>query len=82
MDDTCPKCRKAEETQGHVLNACTPNAGLMRERHNSVLKKLVKAIPSEVGNKYVEQQVQGCSEDLRPDIVIKNTSSSTAYVVL
>ena len=46
MDGTCPKCHKAEETLGHVLNACTPNAGLMRDRHNNVLKRLVKAIPS------------------------------------
>ena len=81
MNGRCPKCHSAEETLGHVLNACTPNAGLMRDRHNSVLKRLVKAIPPEVGDKFVEQRVQECTEDLRPDIVIKNSSTSTAYIV-
>ena len=38
IDTTCPKCRQQPQTLGHVLNACTPNAGLMRERHNAILQ--------------------------------------------
>ena len=30
-NDICPKCTSAPETLAHVLNACTPNAGLMGE---------------------------------------------------
>ena len=39
-----------------------------------MLKRLVKAIPPEVGDKFVEQRVQECAEDLQPDIVIRNSS--------
>ncbi len=55
LDTTCPKCKKSPETLGHVLNACTPNMGLMRERHNLILQRLVKAIPTSLGDKYIEQ---------------------------
>ena len=46
-----------------------------------VLKRLVKAVPNEAGDKFVEQRMQGSQEDLRPDLVIRNTSDSTAHVI-
>ncbi len=45
LDTTCPKCWYEPETLGQVLNACTPSMGLVRERHNLVLQRLVRAVP-------------------------------------
>ena len=79
--DLCPKCRSAPETLAHVLNACTPNAGLMRDRHNKILQRLVKAIPRDLGECYVEQKVPESPGDLRPDIVIINRESKEAIII-
>jgi hypothetical protein len=70
IDTTCPKCRSQPQTLGHVLNACTPNAGLMRERHNAVLQRLSRAIATSEGDKYLEQKVRGAPGDLHPDMVL------------
>ena len=78
IDVTCPRCRR---TLAHILNACTPNTGLMRERHNTVLSRLVRAIPKEVGNVFVEQKIPESPGDLRPDVVVLNQSQNTATIV-
>ena len=70
VDTICPKCHRAPETLGHVLNACTPNAGLMRARHNTVLHRLIKAIPNTVGPILVQQKLPESPGDLRPDLVV------------
>ena len=31
LPDSCRKCGAAHETLDHILNACTPNTGLVRE---------------------------------------------------
>ena len=80
-DDTCPKCRSAPETLGHILNTCPPNAGLMRERHGKILKRLIKATPTSAGNKFAEQKIKDSPGDLRPDLVVLNDESSTAVIV-
>ena len=54
----------------HALNACTPNAGLMRERHNTILQRLAKAIPESAGDQCLEQKVKNTPGDLRPDLVL------------
>jgi hypothetical protein len=38
IDVTCPRCRRSPETLAHILNTCTPNAGLMRERQHHLIK--------------------------------------------
>ncbi len=43
-DTTYSKCHSQPESFGHVLNACTPSTGLMRECHNAILQHLVKAV--------------------------------------
>lgn len=70
IDTTCPKCKQQPQTLGHVLNACTPNAGLMRARHNAILQRLSKAIPESEGDCYLEQNVKNMPGDLRPDLVL------------
>lgn len=81
IDVTCPKCHSQPETLGHVLNACTPNTGLMRAWHNSILKRLVKAVPSKVGKKFVEQKLRDSLSDLRPDLTIINRQTGEALIV-
>lgn len=51
----------------------------MRERHNSILQCLVRAIPSEGKNIFV---VQAISPDaLRPDIVLVDQTTNNATIV-
>lgn len=42
----------------------------MRERHSTILKWLVKAIPESEGDRYLEQKVKNAPRDLRPDLVL------------
>ncbi len=79
ISTTCPRCKSQPESLGHVLNACQPNTGLMRARHNVILERLVKAIPKEGRDVYVEQSIS--SDNLRPDIVVHDRSSGEAVVV-
>ena len=58
------------ETIGHVLNACTPHVGQMRTRHNAILERVRKAIPSSSGTLLIDQKVPGSNCQLRPDIVL------------
>ena len=53
-----------------MLNTCTPNAGLMRARHNAILQHLAKAVPESEGDRYLEQKVKDTPGDLRPDLVL------------
>ena len=80
IDVTCPKCRQQPQTLGHVLNACTPNAGLMRERHNAILKRLTAAIPAGEGDRYLEQTVKDAPGDLRPDLVLWHADGKVSIV--
>lgn len=81
LDTKCQKCKLQPETLGHVLNACTPNTGLMRERHNKILERLVKAVPSDLGDKFKEQKLRGFPGDLRPDFVIHNKDSGEVIII-
>ena len=75
------RCRQALETLAHILNVCPQYAPLMRERHNKILERTVKAIPPSAGDHFVEQTVSGSPFDLRPDIVCINASERTATIV-
>ncbi len=79
MVPTCPLCKAHLETLGHLLNSCTPLVGLMRARHNLILRRLVNAIPRENNDIFVEQPFSPAN--LKPDIVIVNRSSRDATVV-
>ena len=81
LDVTCPKCKSQPETLGHILNTCTPNVGLMRERHNAVLQWLVKATPESLGEKFVEQKIKDSPGCLRPDLVIWHKEEKAVSIV-
>ena len=76
---SCPLYKAHPETLGHLLNSCTPLVGLMRARHNLILRRLVNAIPRENNDIFVEQRF--LPANLKPDIVVLNRSSRDATVV-
>lgn len=80
MDITCPKCGTQPQTLGHVLNACTLNSGLMRERHNLILQRLSKALLDTVGDKYLEQKIKDSPGDPRTDLVVWHLNGSVSIV--
>ena len=78
---TCRKCKEQPDTLGHVLNGCTPNASLMRERHNSILQRLSKAIPPSLGTQFLEQNVKDFPHgDLRPDLVVWHSDKKVTII--
>ena len=79
-DTRCRGCTGALETQEHCLSVCQGNMAAMRARHDQLLRRLVNAIPSELGTKFVDQAVPGCP-GLRPDVVVLNREKKKAYLV-
>lgn len=80
-DLSCPKCQLEQETLAHTLNHCSHYTGLFRHRHNRVLQRLTKAIPSEKGTQYREQVVPGDPQGLKPDLVVINDSTKKVHIV-
>eukprot|EP00731_Ephydatia_muelleri_P013788 Em0007g1098a len=60
-DTRCRLCHQAEETLSHVTNHCLHNMGLIRERHNAILERLIRAIPPSLGDKFKEQPLPNTS---------------------
>ena len=80
----CKGCGSSIETQEHCLSVCKKNMPAMKDRHDKIVNRLVKAIPDRLGTKYLDQCVPDCEGLLRPDIVILNSESDTskkAYLV-
>ena len=77
-NDCCRTCGRAHETLGHILNACTLNAGLMRTRHNMVLHRLVRAIWPENKHIFVEQAIS--PDAVRPDLVVVDETKDTVVI--
>ncbi len=58
------------------------NIPAIRERHNEVVKRLVKAIPKDLGMVYLDQPVPGAPDGtLRPDVVINNDTQKKTHLV-
>ena len=60
-DTRCRHCHLVPETLSHLVNHCLHSMGQIRERHNTVLERLIRAIPPppppSMGDKYKEQPV-------------------------
>ena len=56
----CRGCGSSIETQEHCLSVCKRNMPAMKERHDKIVSRLVKAIPDRLGTKYLDQCVPGC----------------------
>ncbi|KAL5509843.1 hypothetical protein EMCRGX_G005280 [Ephydatia muelleri] len=55
----CHLCGRGEETLAHIINHCHHNLGMIRERHNAILERIVRAIPDHLGTKMKEQPIPG-----------------------
>ena len=76
----CRRCGR-EETLAHVLNHCHYNLGMVRERHNSILERIVRAVPEHMGTKLKEQPLSGTLGANRPDLTIISPDESSAIIV-
>ena len=82
VDDENPLCRVCNtdpETLPHILCHCPTNMLKIRERHNLIVDRLVKAI--RFGNVRLDQQVVGMNDACRPDIVIEDGDDVTVIDV-
>ena len=77
----CRICGRVPETLAHVLNHCHHNLGLVRERHNTILERIVRAVPQSQGTKLKEQPLPGTSGDNRPDLTIISPDDSKVTIV-
>ena len=78
-DVLCPVCKNQDDTLAHNLNNCISRSDLIRNRHNSILRRLEKAIPRAPNRQiFVDQTIPNVSGILRPDLVVKQENS---YIV-
>ena len=66
---------------GALLNHCHYNLGMVRDRHNSILERIVRAVPEHMGTKMKEQPLPGTSGANRPDLTIISPDESSAFIV-
>ena len=78
-DPLCRVCNTDPETLPHILCHCPTNMLKIRERHNLIVDRLVKAI--RFGNVRLDQQVVGMNDACRPDIVIEDGDDVTVIDV-
>ena len=77
----CRHCNSQLETLAHTINHCRGYMGLIRSRHGEILKRIRKAIPSDMGDIYLEQEIPGDPEKNRPDLVVINKTTKKVTVV-
>ena len=73
----CRHCGRDQETLAQFLNHCHQNLGMVWDRHNSVLERIVRAVPEHLGTKQKEQPIPGTSGANRPDLTIISPDKST-----
>ena len=78
---TCKRCVGNTETQEYCLSVCTGNMQAIRKRHNTIVERLVRAIPKYLGTKFLDQTVPECDDLGRPDLVILNEPEKKVYLV-
>ena len=69
-DTRCRNCHQHPETLAHLINHCHHNLGMVRERHNAVLERIIRAIPPSLGDVYKEQPLPNTNGANRPDLTI------------
>ena len=79
-DTRCRNCHQHPETLAHLVNHCHHNLSMVRERHNTVLERVIRAIPPSLGDKYKEQPLPNTTGANRPDLTI--ISSDQRSVIL
>ena len=78
----CSSCGNPQETLPHVLNHCPPLMPAVRARHNTLLDRLIKALPEDfVIYEFREQSVLGDESLLKPDLVLVNPGTRKGFVI-
>ena len=77
----CRLCGSVPETLAHIINHCHRNLGLVRERHNAILDRIVRAVPPSLGTKYKEVPLPGTTGNNRPDLTIISPDNTTITLV-
>ena len=77
----CRLCGREEETLAHVVNNCHCNLLMVRDRHNALLDRIIRAIPDHLGTKLKEQPLPGTSGANRPDITIISPDETSVLLV-
>ena len=77
----CRVCGRMPETLSHVLNHCLPAMDLIRARHNSIVDRIVRAVPAHLGKIFREQPPPGTTGDNRPDLTIISHNDTSAILV-
>ncbi|KAL5509834.1 hypothetical protein EMCRGX_G005270 [Ephydatia muelleri] len=80
-DTRCRHCHQVPETLSHITNHCLHNMGLIRERHNAVLERLIRAIPSSMGDKFKEQPLPNTTGANHPDLTVVAPDGRSALLV-
>eukprot|EP00731_Ephydatia_muelleri_P013878 Em0007g1188a len=69
-DTRCRCCHLIPETLSHIINHCHHNLGLVKDRHNTILERVIRAIPRTLSDIYKEQPLPNTSGANRPDLTI------------
>ena len=64
-----------------MVNHCHHNLLMVRDRHNAILDRIVRAIPDHLGTKIKEQPLPGTSGANRPDLTIISPDESSILLV-
>ena len=80
-DTHCRRCHQVPETLSHITNHCLHNMGLIRERHNTVLERLIRAIPPSMGDKFKEQPLPNTTGANHPDLTVVAPDGRSALLV-
>jgi hypothetical protein len=79
-DTMCRKCHQHPESMAHIQCFCQYNLTEMQKRHDTILKRIVRAIPSEPTAEIRVNQVLG-ERRKRPDIVKIDSVKKRATIV-
>ena len=69
------------KTPAHVLNHCHRSLAMVRERHNAILDRIVRAVLLSMGTKFKELPLPGTTGNYRPDLTIISPDNSTATIL-
>ena len=77
----CWVCGRFPETLAHVLNHCHPSLGLVRDRHNAILERIIRAVPDSIHTKMKEVPLPGTKGNNRPDLTNIAPDNSLVMIV-
>lgn len=79
---TCRRCQYPNETLAHVLCHCHRHSRAWQNRHRSVIKNVLNALPADTkANLRVEKTIPGLQSRLMPDLVTLDENTKTAAIL-